>query len=253
VVIPVLFGIVFGYLEAATVVYIRLVYEPIHQRLFPEREADDLFPLFSFEQWAREGPACLQTPALEVGRELGTVAAVALVALAVGQSYRQWAASFFLALGVWVWSYYGWLKVMVGWPHSLSDWDLIFAAPLPWVGPVGAALTVGATMVVTSGCFVWKEVAGQPLKAGRWGWLALGGGSLTLTGAFWWDYRNVLASQYPQPFNWILLVAGLSLVLLGMVMAWLRSTNAEPEPTATAAARPASFHEDDGLSVGRSS
>jgi hypothetical protein len=123
---------------------------------------------------------------------------------------------------------------MIGWPHSLADWDLIFAAPLPWVGPVGAALAVGATMVLSSGYYLHSEAGGQPLKAGLPGWVALGSGSLTLMGAFWWDIRNVLGSGYPQPVNWTLLTVGLGLILLGMFVGSLKRTKSHAEPVAGA-------------------
>ena len=32
-----LFGIAFGYVEAAVVVYVRVLYEPLHQQLYPGR------------------------------------------------------------------------------------------------------------------------------------------------------------------------------------------------------------------------
>jgi hypothetical protein len=36
--------------EAAAVVYIRVMYDPIQQRLFPDRPPGDLFLLYSIEQ-----------------------------------------------------------------------------------------------------------------------------------------------------------------------------------------------------------
>ncbi len=42
-----LFGISFGYVEAAVVVYLRALYNPIRARLHPERNPDDLFPLIT--------------------------------------------------------------------------------------------------------------------------------------------------------------------------------------------------------------
>jgi hypothetical protein len=48
----IVFGIVYGYVEAAAVVYIRIMMDPIHHRIFPTSAADDLFPLPSFEQWS---------------------------------------------------------------------------------------------------------------------------------------------------------------------------------------------------------
>ena len=51
-----LFGISFGYVEAAVVVYLRAIYDPIRARLHPERGPHDLFPLITPQQLADAGP-----------------------------------------------------------------------------------------------------------------------------------------------------------------------------------------------------
>ena len=50
VVVLVLFGVAFGYIEAAVVVYLRAQYEPLALELYPERRPGDLFPLITLEQ-----------------------------------------------------------------------------------------------------------------------------------------------------------------------------------------------------------
>jgi hypothetical protein len=227
-VILVLFGVVVGYLEAATVVYIRVMYEPMHKRLFPDRAPDDLFPAFSFEQWAREAPAYVRSPVMEVVREIGTVLALALVALAVAPTVRRWAATVFLLLGVTGWSFYLWLKVLMGWPHSLSDWDVIFIVPLPWVGPVWAPLAAYTAMAAAPGWFFWSEAVGRPLRAGPVGWLLLLAGGLVMMAPFCWDYQHLASGGYPRAFNGAVLAAGLLLVFAGLVFAWRRGAKMRP-------------------------
>jgi hypothetical protein len=218
VLLLVLFGLAFGYVEAAAVVYIRATYERIHRRLFPDRAPDDLFPLFTREQWAREAPPHLG-PGLEVARELGTLLLVALMALGVSRDARQWFASFVLAFGVWDLAYYAWLRLLIGWPRSLLDWDLIFAAPLPWVGPVLAPALVAGVMVAASGVFFVREAQGRPIDPRRGHWAAVLGGGLLVMVSFWWDWRNTLAGGAPNPFNWPLLLGGLALGVAGFVHA----------------------------------
>jgi len=50
-----LFGISFGYVEAAVVVYLRVIYDPIRQQIHPERRPNDLFPLITPQQLANGG------------------------------------------------------------------------------------------------------------------------------------------------------------------------------------------------------
>jgi hypothetical protein len=223
VVLLVLFGVVFGYVEAAAVVYVRVMYEPIHQRVFPERAPDDLFPLFSQEQWAREGPAYLQRPWVEVGRELGTVLLVVLLAGAVSRTFRDGFAAFMLAFGVWDLAYYLWLWLLIGWPHSLGEWDLIFAAPVPWVGPVLAPLLVAAAMTLTAAVYFRCAAVGRAMVPRRGHWVAVALGALGIMFAFWWDCRNTLAGGAPQPFQWPLLLLGLAVGLAGYVHALVTS------------------------------
>jgi hypothetical protein len=218
-----LFAIVTGYIEAAAVAYIRSIYEPIHARLFPERDPDDLLPLFTFEQWREQAPPYLRSPVLEIVRETATVVALVLVALATTPTLRRWPATFFLMLGISGWSYYLSLKALIGWPHSLEDWDLIFMVPLPWVGTVWAALVCYTAMIVAAAWFFGAEATGRPLRSGPFGWLLLLTGSLVTAAPFCWDVQHIVSGGYPRPFNGLVLAAGLALVLAGLLYAWKRS------------------------------
>ncbi len=60
-----------------------------------------------------------------------------------------------IAFGVWDISYYVFLKMMCGWPHSLLDWDVLFLLPLPWWGPVLAPVLISLLMIL------WGPFASQ--------------------------------------------------------------------------------------------
>jgi hypothetical protein len=229
----VLFGLVFGYVEAAAVVYIRASYEPAHRRLFPDRGPDDLFPLFTLEQWAREGPPQAR-PLMEVGREVGTVLLLALLALGLSHTAGQWFAAFALAFGVWDVSYYLCLYLLIGWPRSPMDWDLVFAVPVPWVAPVLAPTLVAVVMILTALVFFRREAVGRPLSPRAAHWFAvLVGGALIIV-AFCWDYRGVLANGVPAAFHWPLLLGGLALGLVGFAhCAWATPSDRAPTESRT--------------------
>src|SRR5947199_9965149 len=55
-----LFGVSFGYVEAAVVAYLRALVEPVRERFYPGRGPDDLFPLLKLEQLEAGGPELLQ-------------------------------------------------------------------------------------------------------------------------------------------------------------------------------------------------
>jgi hypothetical protein len=81
-------------------------------------------------------------------------------------------------------------------PGFLLDWDLIFAAPLPCVGPVFAPLLVAGVMTATAGVFFWREAVGRPVRPRRLHWAAFVARGMTAMVAFWWDARNILAGGH---------------------------------------------------------
>jgi hypothetical protein len=199
-----LFGISFGYVEAAVVVYLRAIYNPIRARLHPARGPDDLFPLITQRELANTGPENSRRLAIEVGREAATMLMLGAVALAVAQNLHQWIAAFAIAFGVWDISFYAFLKLMIHWPQSLSTWDILFLIPLPWVGPVWAPVLVALTMIV---CGLISLRAGG-IRGRLLHWTGVLAGAAVIVIAFVWDFRNTSAGGFPNPFNWPLFLVG---------------------------------------------
>lgn len=100
-----LFGMAFGYLEAAVVSYLRLLHEPARQRFYPGRSPAELFPLLTIDQLRASGADQQRTLLIEIGREAATIVMLAAVALAVGTA-GQWAAAFVIAFGTWDATFY---------------------------------------------------------------------------------------------------------------------------------------------------
>ncbi len=199
-----LFGISFGYLEAAVVVYLRAIYDPIRARLHPERSPHALFPLITTQQLADAGPENARRLAIETGREAATMVMLAAVALAVARNFEQWIAAFAITFGVWDISFYAFLRFMVHWPESLRTWDILFLIPLPWVGPVWAPIVVALSMIV---CGLVSFLNGG-LRLGAPHWAGVFTGALVIIVSFVWDFRNTTAGGLPNPFQWPLFVAG---------------------------------------------
>ena len=200
----VLFGVSFGYVEAAVVVYLRSIYDPLRQRIHPGRQPDQLFPLISTDELAAAGPENPRLLAIEIGREAATMAMLAGFALAVGANLHQWIAAFAIAFGIWDISFYAFLRLMIHWPQSLSTWDLLFLIPLPWVGPVWAPMLVDLTMIVCG--LISLALGGVQGRTAHW--LGVLAGAFVIVLAFVWDYRNTTAGGLPSAFNWPLLLLG---------------------------------------------
>ena len=74
---------------------------------------------------------------LELSREAATVSMILTVALLADRSSRtRTFAAFVFVFGVWDLFYYFWLKVLMGWPRSWLEWDVLFLIPSVWLGPV---------------------------------------------------------------------------------------------------------------------
>jgi hypothetical protein len=210
-----LFGISFGYLEAAVVVYLRAIYDPIRRRIHPERRPNDLFPLITQDQLLAAGPENERRLVIELGRELATIFMLAGFALAAGRNFNERMAAFAVAFGLWDISFYAFLKVMIHWPESFSTWDILFLIPLPWIGPVLAPVLVSAALVV---CGLISLSRGG-ISARLQHWVAMIAGGLVVILSFVWDFRNTMSGGLPNPFNWPLFLAGEALGLIGFLAA----------------------------------
>lgn len=219
----VLFSVSFAFAEAAVVVYLRVLYEPIHHRIHPTQSSDDLFPLLTLDQLTGAEPRALHWVTIELMREYATLLMMAAVAAGIARNLRQWFAGFMIVFGLWDVGFYGFLKVLIDWPRSLEEWDLLFLLPAPWVGPVWAPMLVALTMIGAGLLISHHEADGRnPLFFGELQIMSIIGGALLIVTAFCWDWRNSAAGRAPQPFFWQLFAIGELIVIAAFCDAWRR-------------------------------
>ena len=113
------FASAMGLLESAVVVYMRRLYYP-----------DDpltIFPMKFLDKY---------DTLVELSREAATIAMLLSVAILAERSSRTRSfAAFVYVFGVWDLFYYVWLKLLIGWPRSWLEWDVLFLIPMLWLGP----------------------------------------------------------------------------------------------------------------------
>jgi len=119
----------FGVVEAAVVVGLRHIADPTGAG------QNALVPL---------PPGLLR---LEQVREAATLVLLVSAAGLAGSSRLARAAAFLVLFGVWDLVYYLVLRLVLGWPARLTDWDVLFLLPVPWYAPVYAPVVVAATML----------------------------------------------------------------------------------------------------------
>ena len=212
----VVFALAMGWLEAATVYYLRVLVdrvEPYQSNPLPER-------------------AGLEE--VELAREAATLVMLFTVGVLAARAWQTRLAYMAVAFGVWDISYYVFLKAMSGWPRSLLDWDILFLLPLPWWGPVLAPVSIAVLMIV------WGTVLSQRMhpvshaSATRAAGLAGLGIALALY-AFMADALHVMdegvdavRAVLPTTFNWP--VFAVALVLMAAPVAqvtWQRLAREE--------------------------
>ena len=213
----VLFGIAFGYVEAAVVVYLRDFTRPIRRRLLPQSSPDELFPLLSLDRLRSEAPDLMNRLPVEVLREAATILMLAAVALLVVADREVWLAAFAVVFGVWDLSFYLFLKLLIHWPDSLFTWDILFLIPVPWVAPVLAPVVVAATI---AGCGLAALLHRPRLTRLHWGVLILANALVLFS--FTADYKRMMAGEVPQSFAWMPFIAGEALGLAAFLHATRR-------------------------------
>jgi len=205
----ILFGIAFGYLEAAVVVYLRTIGAPI--RAAAGLPGQELFPLLRLNQLT---PATMSLVKIELAREASTLITI----WAVSQTARNRLGAFVLAFGVWDLTFYLWLRVLIGWPPSLFTWDVLFLLPAPWAAPVLAPAIVAATMTVFGAWILAQEpLAREPRRIRLLPALLLTAGGAAILISFLWDWRRWLSGGTPLTFPWMIFALGEAFAIAGFL------------------------------------
>lgn len=139
-----IFAIAFGFLEAAVVVYLRAA-----TGLLPG--GGGAVAAGMPEAIYRQADLLAEIPQrllhVEVMREAATMVMLTCVALLASRRFRERWAMFLWTFAIWDIVYYGGLRVLVNWPGSLRDPDVLFLIPVPWLAPVWFPLAVSGLMI----------------------------------------------------------------------------------------------------------
>ncbi|HMN06580.1 MAG TPA: hypothetical protein PKD45_12735 [Flavobacteriales bacterium] len=159
------FFIAMAFLESAVVVYLRALYYPDGFR----------FPLV---------PLDTRLMVTEMGRELATLVMLLAPAAIASRSALERFAWFSIGFGIWDIFYYVWLWVLLGWPSSLADPDLLFLLPVPWVGPVWAPCLISAGLITLGLVILHARSKDEAYRIGGQAWFLLVGGALLMVVSF---------------------------------------------------------------------
>ena len=220
-ILVILFSIAMALLESSVVVYIR-------ELLYPEGFG---FPLVEMK------PMLAIT---EISREAATIIMLVMVGILAGRTFIQRFAWFIFCFAVWDIFYYVFLKLLIGWPETLLDWDVLFLIPVTWTGPVISPLIVCIYMLYLSVLLLIQSNRGIEIIIRNYEYVLLLTGSVILIIAFTWDYSTyilehfsfseiwnlpdskplfeVATSYIPRKFNWGLFITGSIPIIYSLVL-----------------------------------
>jgi hypothetical protein len=203
VVMVLLFGMAMAYVEAAVVVYLR-----------------ELFYAEGFSMPMKMIPR--EIIHVEVVRELATIVMLGTVAFVAGRRFWERFGYFIILFGIWDIFYYIWLRVTIGWPMSLTEWDVLFLIPLPWIGPVIAPVLIAMLMIV-GGVFITRLYnQGYFFKPLILTWILWIAATAAILYSFMYDTDATIHLQVPQPYLYSLLFLGLALYVIGFIIPYRR-------------------------------
>jgi hypothetical protein len=188
------FATAFGLLEAIVVVYLRELFYPqgfaFPLRLLPDRLGG-----------------------IEILREAATIVMLAASAALAARGFWPRFGAFAVAFGVWDLVYYVGLRALLGWPASLSTWDVLFLIPGIWTGPVASAAAI-AVLLVVCGSWMWRRAEdGHAPRPRAWHIGAALASLALLLAAFLGNHGLVLAGGVPLAFPWALWTGGVVVAL----------------------------------------
>jgi hypothetical protein len=173
-----LFAVAMGMLESSVVIYLRELYYPdgFH---FPLR-------------------ATSYTVAItELFRELATLIMLLGIGVLAGKNKQERFAWFIFSFAIWDIFYYVFLYLIISWPASLVDWDILFLLPMLWVGPVWAPVLLSLLMILLALCILHFSRFSNDADLKLREWILLIAGAIIVIIAFCKDFYLYMVTYNP--------------------------------------------------------
>jgi len=208
--VMVLFAAAFAYIESAVVVYLREIFYP-NGFTFP------LPNLLAFD------PAQRYLLLTEVGREAATMVLILTAAFLFGRNRQQRFAYFLAIFAVWDIFYYIWLKVILDWPASIMEWDILFLIPVTWASAVLYPVIMSVIMLAFAAVVLYRDAVDRPIRVGRTDWLLFGLAAVIVIVSFCTPGGHIAEADYESYFYWPIFAFGAALAVGVFARCLLRS------------------------------
>jgi len=191
------------------VVYLREIFHP----------DGSTFPLTDFDTMLQRKPLLLT----ERGREAATIVLILTGAWLFGRSLQERFAYFLAIFAVWDIFYYVWLKVLINWPGSIMDWDILFLIPITWAGPILAPVLISLTLLLFAVIILYRYTCARPLEITVMDWLGFIVAGLVVVVSFCIAGRHIRKRDFKSYFYWPLFALGHILAIALFLKCLLKS------------------------------
>ncbi|MBN1796407.1 MAG: hypothetical protein JW804_07025 [Sedimentisphaerales bacterium] len=194
------FGVAFAYIESAVVVYLREIFHP----------EGFAFPLkvFSIDEVNNR---LLLT---ETWREAATLVLILTSCWLFGRNRRQRFAYFLTIFAIWDIFYYVWLKILIDWPVSIMDYDILFLIPTVWASPALAPILASLTMLIFAMVILLLDAKGLRLNVTAFDRLGYIIAALIIVSGFCYTGRFHDKPDYNRHYSWLIFAMGELIAIL---------------------------------------
>jgi len=152
-IVLIVFGVAFGFVEAAVVYYLRALMR-FHQNFsFSHYKVYLNLGFITFVSPIHSLVVNNRISDIEVTREAATIVMLACVAFVAAKDWRRRLGAFLITFGCWDLTYYLFLRIEDAWPRSLLTKDVFFLIPVTWIGPVITPIVLSIVIVVLGAKF----------------------------------------------------------------------------------------------------
>jgi hypothetical protein len=173
-----LFSVAMGMLESSVVIYLRELYYPngFH---FPLKATSYIVAVS------------------EIFREVATLVMLLCIGMLAGKSKHERFAWFIYSFAIWDIFYYVFLYLIIDWPVSLTDWDVLFLLPMMWIGPVWAPVTLSILMILLAAFILHFSIHRDNATMKLHEWIVLITGAFIVIIAFCKDFYLYMTTHFP--------------------------------------------------------
>lgn len=156
-IVIVIFGVAFGFVEAAVVYYLRALIH-FHQN----------YAISSYKVLLNLGFITFVQPAhslflnhrvsdVEIAREAATIVMLAALSFVAANRWPQRLGAFLVSFACWDLAYYLFLRLVGHWPRSFFTRDVFFLIPVTWIGPVLTPIVLSFVILIIGSYLYLRE------------------------------------------------------------------------------------------------